>query len=44
VGINRLLRADGTSVKLPGSIRVDVDINDCFEIETPGGGGFGLET
>ena len=42
VGVNRLFRADGTNVKLPGSTRVDVGIDDCFEIETPGGGGFGL--
>ena len=41
VGINRLLKADGTSQELPGSTRVEVDIADCFEIETPGGGGFG---
>jgi len=44
VGVNRLFRADGTSVKLPGSTRVDVGIDDCFEIETPGGGGFGLHS
>jgi len=43
VGINRLLKADGTSQELPGSTRVEVDIADCFEIETPGGGGFGID-
>jgi len=42
VGINRLLKADGTSQELPGSTRVEVGIADCFEIETPGGGGFGV--
>ena len=42
VGVNRLLRADGTATELPGSTRVDVNPADCFEIETPGGGGFGL--
>jgi len=41
VGINRWLKADGSRVELPGSTRVEVDTNDCFEIETPGGGGFG---
>tara|TARA_B100000686_G_scaffold154937_1_gene162691 strand:- start:1029 stop:1235 length:207 start_codon:yes stop_codon:yes gene_type:complete len=41
VGINRLVKADGSSEELPGSIRVEVDGGDCFEIETPGGGGFG---
>ena len=41
VGINRLLKADGSSEELPGSTRVEVHIGDCFEIETPGGGGFG---
>ncbi|MAW71299.1 MAG: 5-oxoprolinase, partial [Acidimicrobiaceae bacterium] len=41
VGINRWVKADGSSLELPGSTRVDVDTNDCFEIETPGGGGFG---
>jgi len=41
VGVNRLLRADGTTKELPGSTRVEVDAGDCFEIETPGGGGFG---
>ena len=41
VGINRLVKADGSSEELPGSVRVEVDGGDCFEIETPGGGGFG---
>lgn len=41
VGINRLLRADGSTEELPGSTRVEVLVGDCFEIETPGGGGFG---
>ena len=42
VGVNRLLRADGTAKELPGSTRVEVQPADCFEIETPGGGGFGV--
>ena len=41
VGVNRLLRADGTATELPGSTRGDGNPADCFEIETPGGGGFG---
>jgi 5-oxoprolinase (ATP-hydrolysing) len=41
VGHNRVLRADGTVHELPGNARVDVDAGDRFEIETPGGGGFG---
>ena len=42
VGVNRLLRAGGTTKELPGSTRVEVEPADCFEIETPGGGGFGV--
>lgn len=41
VGINRVIRADGTSEELPGSTRVEVGIGDSFEIETPGGGAYG---
>ncbi len=41
VGHNRVLRADGTVVELPGNARIDVGVGDRFEIETPGGGGFG---
>ncbi len=41
VGHNRLVRADGTVVELPGNARVDVEPGDRFEVETPGGGGFG---
>ncbi|MDG2114070.1 MAG: hydantoinase B/oxoprolinase family protein, partial [Actinomycetota bacterium] len=40
-GINRVIRADGASEELPGSVRVEVDAGDAFEIETPGGGGYG---
>jgi N-methylhydantoinase B/oxoprolinase/acetone carboxylase alpha subunit len=43
VGINRLLKTDGTIEELPGSVRVEVGTDDCFEIETPGGGGFGAK-
>jgi 5-oxoprolinase (ATP-hydrolysing) len=41
IGRNRVLRADGTAIELPGNAEVDVDAGDRFEIETPGGGGFG---
>tara|TARA_B100001741_G_scaffold42895_1_gene31017 strand:+ start:368 stop:3976 length:3609 start_codon:yes stop_codon:yes gene_type:complete len=41
VGINRVLRRDGTTEELPGSTCIEVDAYDAFEIETPGGGGFG---
>ncbi|MDJ0771203.1 MAG: hydantoinase B/oxoprolinase family protein [Ilumatobacter sp.] len=41
VGRNRVLRADGTAVELAGNAQVDVETGDRFEIETPGGGGFG---
>ena len=40
-GINRVIRRDGTSEELPGSVRVEVEPGDSFEIETPGGGGYG---
>ena len=41
VGHNRVIRADGTVVELPGNTQLDVEPGDRFEIETPGGGGFG---
>lgn len=41
VGINRLIRADGTEETLPGRISLAVDTDDCIEIATPGGGGYG---
>jgi 5-oxoprolinase (ATP-hydrolysing) len=41
VGRNRLIRADGTVEDLPGNAHVDVGPGDRFEIQTPGGGGFG---
>ena len=33
--------SDGAVVELPGNASIDVDVDDRFEIETPGGGGFG---
>ncbi len=41
LGRNRLIRADGTSVDLPGIIQLSVEPGDVLIIETPGGGGFG---
>ena len=41
VGVNRVLRADG-SVQVLGHIgQVDMLAGDVFEVQTPGGGGFG---
>ena len=41
VGVNRVLRADG-SVEVLGHIgQVDMLAGDVFEVQTPGGGGFG---
>ena len=41
VGHNRLIRSDGTVEELGTCPRVNVWAGDRFEIETPGGGGFG---
>ncbi len=41
VGVNRVIRADGTVEDLPGNVQVDVDVGDRVEIQTPGGGGYG---
>ncbi|MGI9645720.1 MAG: hydantoinase B/oxoprolinase family protein [Ilumatobacteraceae bacterium] len=43
VGVNRVLRADGTVEDLPGNAQVDVQPGDKVEIQTPGGGGYGPE-
>ncbi len=41
VGINRVVRADGT-VEVLGHIgQADMKVGDVFEIHTPGGGGYG---
>ena len=34
-------RADGSTVELGGTDKIDMQPGDCFIIETPGGGGFG---
>lgn len=40
-GVNRVVRADGTTEPLPGTARVEMLPGDTFVIETPGGGGYG---
>ena len=40
-GINRLERADGRVIKLTETGQVEVEAQDVFVIETPGGGGYG---
>ena len=41
VGLNYILRADGSRQDLPACASVTVGPGDVFVIETPGGGGFG---
>ena len=41
VGVNRVLRADGTVEIHPGVFHTDVRPGDRLEIATPGGGGYG---
>ncbi len=41
VGINYVLRADGSRQDLSGTDRAELAAGDVFVIETPGGGGFG---
>lgn len=40
-GRQRLIRADGAVMELPGCFAVTVQPGDMVEIETPGGGGYG---
>jgi 5-oxoprolinase (ATP-hydrolysing) len=42
VGINRVIRADGTVLDLGHIGQVQMAVGDVFEISTPGGGGYGL--
>jgi 5-oxoprolinase (ATP-hydrolysing) len=42
VGINRVVRVDGTVEELGHIGQSDMQIGDIFEIHTPGGGGYGL--
>ena len=41
VGHTRLISADGTVTEFGASAQTFVNPGDRFEIETPGGGGFG---
>jgi 5-oxoprolinase (ATP-hydrolysing) len=41
LGINRLMRRDGSSETLQATAEFAVDAGDRFRIETPGGGGYG---
>ena len=41
VGINRVVRADGTVEQLAHIGQAEMAVGDIFEIHTPGGGGFG---
>ena len=41
VGINRVVRQDGTQQDMPHIAQVDMQAGDVFEIHTPGGGGYG---
>ena len=41
VGHNRKIAADGTVTEFTASAQTTVEPGDCFEIETPGGGGYG---
>ena len=40
-GRNWVERADGTRLELSGTASAEMAPNDCFVIETPGGGGYG---
>ena len=42
VGINRIFRKNGAMVLLKGQSQVEVRAGDALQIETPGGGGYGL--
>jgi 5-oxoprolinase (ATP-hydrolysing) len=42
VGINRVIRADGSLLELGHIGQVQMAVGDVFEISTPGGGGYGL--
>lgn len=41
-GRARVIRVDGTVESLPHAAKAELQAGDLFEIETPGGGGFGL--
>jgi 5-oxoprolinase (ATP-hydrolysing) len=41
VGINRVVRQDGTQQDVPHIAQMEMQTGDVFEIHTPGGGGYG---
>jgi 5-oxoprolinase (ATP-hydrolysing) len=41
VGVNRLIRHDGSEESLPSAAQRRVEVGDVMHIETPGGGGWG---
>jgi 5-oxoprolinase (ATP-hydrolysing) len=41
LGVNRLIRADGSVIQLGGIAQLEVAEGDILVVETPGGGGFG---
>ncbi len=41
VGVNRVIRADGRVEELGSNAQVEMAAGDVFEMETPGGGGWG---
>jgi len=43
-GLQRILRADGSTVELPGVCTAHLEPGDAFEVETPGGGAWGSVT
>jgi 5-oxoprolinase (ATP-hydrolysing) len=44
IGVNRVIRANGSVTQLGGADSTIVEPGDCIEIETPGGGGWGVPT
>ncbi len=42
IGINTLIKANGERIELDGCCHIELATNDCIQIETPGGGGYGL--
>ncbi|HKR24090.1 MAG TPA: hydantoinase B/oxoprolinase family protein, partial [Allosphingosinicella sp.] len=43
-GVNKVIRADGSEELLGATASADMAAGDAFEIQTPGGGGFGLSS
>ena len=44
VGVNRVVRADGSIENLAATDEASLEDGDAIVIETPGGGGFGAKT